>query len=142
MGPVEEAPRVGAWKEAFRVGDDLIDGQHQTFFRMVAEAQEMADRGGAEGVGRSLTFLATYAVLHFRDEERLMHACHFPGLTEHQKVHQAFVTHVAALLSSYETDPAAVTAQQFLPMIRDWLVSHIQGMDKQFQPWVERMKQA
>lgn len=139
MGPCGDAPECGAWRESFRIGDDLIDGQHQTFFRMVAEAQERADRGGAEVVGRSLNFLASYAVLHFRDEERLMAACHYPGLAEHQRAHQAFVVKVAALLKTFETAPSQVTAQEVLPMIRDWLVFHILGMDKQFEPWVERM---
>ncbi|GLH70097.1 hypothetical protein GETHPA_16300 [Geothrix rubra] len=137
--PAGDAPGAGAWKDAFRVGDDLIDGQHQTFFRMVAEAQESMDRGSVEGVGRHLNFLAAYAVMHFRDEERLMALSHYPGLVEHRRIHQAFVAQVAGLLKTYETDPDAVTAQQILPMIQDWLVFHILGMDKQLQPWIGRM---
>lgn len=138
-GPSGDAPEAGGWKESFRIGDDLIDGQHETFFHMLAEAEESLVRGSAEGVGRHLNFLAAYAVMHFRDEERLMSLSHYPGLEEHRRIHQAFVARVANLLRTYETDPGAVTAQQILPMIRDWLAFHIMGMDKQFQPWVERM---
>ncbi len=139
MEPRGDTAEDGAWNESFRLGDDLIDGQHRTFFRMVAQAEESMDRGSVEAVARNLNFLAAYAVMHFRDEERLMSACHYPGLAEHQRAHQAFVARVAGLLKAYETDPTAVTTQQILPMIRDWLAFHILGMDKQFQPWVERM---
>lgn len=128
---------VPAWDESYCIGDDLIDGQHQTFFHLLAEAVESADRGSAEAVGRHLGFLAAYAVMHFRDEERFMAACHYPGLAEHQRAHQAFVAQVASQLKTYETDPASVTLQQILPMIQDWLVFHILGMDKQIQAWVE-----
>lgn len=128
------------WNESFSVGDDLIDAQHQAFFRMVAKAGETADQGSAEEVAGHLNFLAAYAVMHFRDEEKLMAACGFPGLDEHRAAHQQFVARVATLLKAHDSDPMAVTAQQLLPLISDWLVDHILGMDKQFQPWIERQK--
>jgi len=139
-GPGGAALGATTWNESLRVGDDRIDAQHQSFFRMVAEASEAVERGSLDGLGRNLNFLAAYAVMHFRDEEDLMAACAYPGLVEHRKVHRQFVARVAGLLKAHDADPTAVTAQQILPLMHDWLVFHIQGMDKQFQPWVEGMK--
>jgi hemerythrin-like metal-binding protein len=129
-----------AWNESFCVGHDLVDTQHQTFFRMVAKAGETAGRGSAREIVGHLNFLAAYTAMHFQDEERLMEACGFPGRDEHRAVHQAFVARVATLLKAHAADPAAANAQQILPLMSEWLVVHILGMDKQFQPWVERMK--
>jgi hemerythrin len=83
---------VIAWKEIYETGIIALDNEHRALVAEVNRLYEaIRDKRGEEVLGDILTMLESYTVDHFQHEEKLMAEYHFPGLEEHQKVHQELI---------------------------------------------------
>ena len=129
------------WKEAFTVGDPLIDGQHKAFFRDIAAVAEALDLGaGREAV--IAFYQAFYAALlvHFRDEEAMLARLAFHGLEEHRAEHQALLASVSAvegmLLTSDDLDQWRFIVKHLFVA----LVEHLAGTDMRYKSHVLRTR--
>jgi hemerythrin len=124
---------MGMWKDAYAVGNTLIDSQHKELFRMTddlvaAVRQQSADSPVA--CARAVAFLKDYVVKHFADEEALQAALGDTGLKAHKALHQDFVSTVLAYeksLNESNFDPKVV--QQFAGTLIGWLIYHVVGED-------------
>ena len=128
------------WNDSFSVGDALMDAHHQVFFQMVTEVREAARGVDAPAEAQRVAFLLEYTRMHFAKEEQLMETCGFPGLEAHRRTHQDFAAQAGSLAAALAEAPASVTTDHILSVMQAWLVDHILGMDKQFEPWVARHK--
>lgn len=87
-----------AWKDAFAVGDDLIDSQHRAFFAEINDVAQALDHGqGREAVIAFYRRFYSGLVVHFRDEEAMLARVKFPDLDAHHAEHQALLASVSAV---------------------------------------------
>jgi len=119
------------WSEDLRTGLPEIDAQHQAlisrFNEMIAACLH---RTGKDEIGRVLAFLSGYVNRHFDDEERVMAACSYTGLQQHQEEHARFRQRLQVLADTYREQGA--TDQVVADTVwaaAEWFVEHIRQVD-------------
>ena len=107
-----------------------MDLQHRKLVDLLNQL-EMAMRNGKgkEVIGAVLAELIQYTQTHFSSEERLMTANRFPDLALHKIEHTKLTQRVIKFKADYESGKVALTIP-ILSFLEDWLVNHIQGLDK------------
>lgn len=128
------------WNDSFSVGNTLMDAHHRVFFETIKEFSKLPDRNDHAATGKRIEFLLEYAAMHLGAEERLMRQANYPELDEHKAVHDAFVRELLSVKESFDKDPTTVTADHILEIMQGWLVSHINGSDKRYMPYVQKLQ--
>ena len=86
--------KIELWKEAYRIGNEVIDAQHEELFHRIEKLLELAHSADLEDNRKQceqmLDYLADYTNFHFSAEEKLQKDMGYPGLAEHQKKHEEF----------------------------------------------------
>ncbi len=124
------------WNETYSVQVASIDEQHQTIFTSINELHEaLRAAHGKDVVGKILSRLVDYTVLHFSAEEGLMEKSGYPDLAAHRVAHKALVDQVVKLQKEYEAGDMGV-AIELMQFLQKWLKEHIQGTDKRYGPFL------
>lgn len=120
------------WNDSYSVKVAVCDQQHQRLFAIINElADAMRSGKGQEVVSSTVGELLQYTRTHFRQEETLMQKANYPELAAHQAMHHKFEADVEALQKQSRSGRAA-NSVQVLNLLRDWLVNHIQKVDRQY----------
>ena len=126
-----------AWKEIYETGIVAFDKEHQELVAQVNKLYEaIREKKGDAVLGDILAMLENYTENHFQHEEKLMAEYGFPGLEEHQQIHQALRNDVQALKVKYSSEPAGL-AQELLKILRGWVLEHIVEVDKKYGAFLE-----
>jgi hemerythrin len=125
-------PALFTWNDSYSVKVALCDQQHKKLFQIINElADAMRIGKGQEIIAKTLGELLEYTRTHFQAEEALMKKANYPELPQHQEMHRKFVTDVEALARESQAG-ASTNSIRVLNLLRDWLVNHIQKVDKQY----------
>jgi len=125
-------PPLFTWNDSYSVKVALCDQQHKKLFEIINElADAMRSGKGQATVSKTVGELLEYTHTHFGQEEALLKASNYPELAAHQALHKKFVADVEALKNQADLGRAA-NSVQVLNMLRDWLLNHIQKVDKQY----------
>jgi len=124
------------WKDEYSVGIASIDQQHRKLINLINLLQTATIYSTGGGFEReALDELVNYTVTHFSYEEELMQKHDYPDFEGHKKQHEKMIETVTRILKQYEDNPdsALRDASQFL---KDWLIKHINGTDKQYSDYL------
>jgi len=128
------------WTEDLSVGVELIDQQHKELFDHINRFTDaMFDGKAKEEVGKLLTFLADYVVLHFGAEEKLMFQHQYPAYESHKEVHDRFVHEFIKVKTRY--DAGEMNSSSIITVFDGmwtWLRQHIRVTDKALGEFVRR----
>jgi diguanylate cyclase (GGDEF)-like protein/hemerythrin-like metal-binding protein len=116
------------WHATHAVGVDEIDEQHMHLAGLVDQliARLRAGAGHAE-IAAAMNEVIDYAILHFASEERLMAEYAIADATEHHQMHRRLIDDIRSLrLDSNMPDLGLL-----LRYLREWLIRHIDGPDKE-----------
>lgn len=120
------------WNDSYSVKVSLCDAQHQKLFALINELAEAMRVGkGSTVITRTIGELLLYTRTHFQQEESLLRRANFPQLVAHQEMHRRFVADVE-LLDRQTREGHTANSVAVLNLLRDWLVNHIQKMDKAY----------
>ena len=129
------------WTSVMSVGVPELDEDHRVLIRIINQLAENKENNDQSGVLRqSLYSLLRYAEFHFAREEKVLTACHFPGMTHHKQEHRNFTDHMQKLARSMDEDelPAAeVISEDLLTYLKDWLNHHILIEDMSYRKLAE-----
>lgn len=129
-----------AWKDAFAIGDALIDAQHKSFFDEINAVAEALDQGaGREAV---IAFYRTFysgLVVHFRDEEALLARIAYPDVEAHHAEHQALLASVSAVEGMLLTGDELHQWRFVVKRLFIALVEHLVGTDMRYKSHVQRV---
>lgn len=119
------------WTPALQVGVGEMDKQHRQLVEMINNLQAAIRASNPELTNEVLDGLVKYTVTHFGTEERLMARHPYDGMDDHKRAHAQFIERVGKTQTDIKTKTvtASITLSGFLT---DWLVSHIQKVDKNF----------
>jgi hemerythrin-like metal-binding protein len=121
-----------AWKDAYSVGNALLDSQHKQLIELVNDVNGDAD------LGEVLDGLRRYGDAHFRAEESLLEAARYPDLEQHRKHHEAFRAWLAEVIAARRSGgDAAVARRDVHHYLSIWLANHLLVADKAFEPWLD-----
>ena len=124
------------WNHACSVGVKAMDHQHGILMDAMNELRLALVRGaGREQVGRLFEELIEFSRLHFASEEQLMEQAGFPGLAEHRRLHHSIQAQVLAAAHRLQHGDG-VEMRPLLCFLRDWFIEHIEGVDRQYGPWL------
>jgi len=123
-----------SWNEKFNCGIKLIDDQHKGLVDLVNEMFNHVTGNMVQEKDyfhRVIQEAVKYVKTHFATEEKIMLATKFQGYGEHKKEHDNFVRAVVENIKEYETGNR-LTLSSFTRFLKDWVLSHIAVMDKQY----------
>ena len=115
------------WRDAFKVGIDQVDKEHQHLFNLVGKLH-------GETVMDVLDELLDYVSQHFQHEEELMKLASYPDFAEHVAQHEALTNSVAEFISG-TTNWDEERVRELRVFATKWLVGHILNSDLKFGRW-------
>ncbi len=120
------------WEDQLSVDVAEIDGQHQKLVEMINNLHDAMKVGkGKDATGDILHGLANYTVEHFGTEEKYFEQFRYPAAHLHKKEHQDFVEKVTLFINDFDSGKILLT-MDIMKFLKEWLVNHIQGTDKQY----------
>jgi len=120
------------WKDEYSVGIDSIDKQHMKLLNLINSLQTAAQFSTGEVFEQeALDDLVLYTKTHFSYEEGLMEQHGYPEFESHRLQHQKMITKVEEVLAEYQQDKDTAMKNATI-FLRDWLINHINGTDKQY----------
>lgn len=128
------------WNKKYGVGIAAIDAQHKQLFRLNDELEDALKAGmRPEDLDALLVHIGKYAVRHFTLEETHMARVKYPGLTQQQETHKAFVNRFTDIRENFARDGLSREIIDTLHNeLIDWIREHITSMDQQFGKYYNR----
>ncbi|MBF0605496.1 MAG: hemerythrin family protein [Nitrospirae bacterium] len=119
------------WDEGLSVGILMADRDHQRIMDLINRVLD-GMLGGQSEVALSglLDDLIGFAREHFRREEELMRTHDYPELQSHREMHRFLEKKVSGYKTAFLAGEAEVGLAAEL--MKDWIVLHIQGVDKRY----------
>jgi hemerythrin len=134
MAVLNKDTELVTWSNTLSCGVKLIDDQHKELVNLVNEmfnhvtGNQIQERNYFD---RVIQEAVKYVRIHFATEEKIMIATKFSGYNDHKKAHESFVLAVAKNIKDYQ-DGKRLTLSSFTKFLKDWILSHIAVMDKQY----------
>ncbi len=121
------------WNPSYSVGVESIDKQHQQFFTIINSLYETIASGNLQKdvLNTVFTQLSDYAKFHFQNEEIIFEKIGYPDSKSHILEHQTFVRRISEIRRDFENDDIKLTFE-LTNYMEDWLVNHINSVDKKY----------
>jgi hemerythrin len=121
------------WDAKYEVGIRMVDEQHKELVDKINELQTAMREGkGRDKISAIVNFLGGYALKHFATEESLMRLHNYPHMARHVQHHEDFKADFARLQQDFSSDiKASLLAIEVQKRLSDWLLHHIQKVDKE-----------
>ncbi|MDR0501718.1 MAG: bacteriohemerythrin [Treponema sp.] len=122
------------WTDKFACGIKTIDDQHKMLVDLVNNMFKHAtgnEKQEKDFFNKAIQEVINYVKVHFATEEKILIATKFAGYEEHKKEHENFIRKVIENVRDYEAGKR-LTLSTFTRYLRDWILSHIAYMDKQY----------
>jgi hemerythrin len=121
------------WKECYSVSEPSLDAQHRQIIGILNDLYAAIDAGQEyDELKGLLDRMVTYTMNHFNHEEDLLRACGYPDFENHKSLHDSMRRRTMGLRGH----ASLVTGRDLLNFTRDWWISHIQGEDKCYVPYI------
>ena len=116
---------VFTWLEAYKIGDEDIDRQHEYLFSL---ANEIVDPfNDAQKTHHNVLALFHYVKEHFAAEEALMKQYNYAGYAEHVEEHKVLTQKLQEI--SNRIVIGKIGPDHVMQFMRAWLLEHILGKD-------------
>jgi hemerythrin len=129
------------WSNTFSFGIKPIDDQHKEMVDLVNDMFHHAsgnEEQEYEYFSKVIQKAVRYIKVHFATEEKIMRLIRFPGYAEHKRCHDCFILDVLENIRHFETDKH-YTLFSFTKFLKEWVLSHIGIMDKQYHLYIKQM---
>lgn len=125
------------WNPNLSVGNDRIDNDHKHLIELINQAERALEVRNINQLSNQLAQLDHYADIHFKSEERIARAVHFPHC-EHMHQSHSDLTRVLQACK-HKVDTTTWTdnmAHEVLTLLRTWLIDHVIKEDLQMKPYL------
>lgn len=150
--------KTSLWKPEYLLDIDVIDQQHKRFLDMCCQVASLVDTAAAGTpltVGQLLNVvfqLRSYAFKHFGTEEELFVKYAYPGMFEHFRLHDEYVSKASQFFNTLRASgstPESLVDASFLDTVREftefmqvWWSEHILVRDSQYAGFVKSRQHA
>lgn len=125
------------WTSSLELGIPLVDAQHRTLCSYInALHRAMQQHQSKQVLQELLVNLRDYTVTHFSTEEQYFGHSNYPDTEAHKKVHHNFVEKIKNFEQQVQKGSAMLSIE-LLDFLKDWLIKHIQGTDRQYVSFVQ-----
>ncbi|MDO9308959.1 MAG: bacteriohemerythrin [Deltaproteobacteria bacterium] len=130
---LSETGKLINWSRSYSVGVNQMDSEHQRLIDIINNLYTAMRSGRSkDAIGSILDELVEYTKTHFAHEERLMKESGYTGFDEQKRAHEALISQVIEIQGKYRSGTAL--GQEVMSFLKNWLVNHIQGLDKRYGP--------
>jgi hemerythrin-like metal-binding protein len=127
------------WDSSYSVGVQDMDNEHIKLFGIINSLYDAMKSGKSKEVMEDVfKQLVDYTEVHFSDEEKLMSQHNYPGINEQMAQHKLFVDKVEENYKKYR-EGAILISIDIMNFLKDWLVNHIQIIDKKYAEFFNRI---
>jgi hemerythrin len=120
------------WNSSLSVNVAEMDHQHKKLVALINELNDAMSVGrGRDVLGKIVSDLVTYTVVHFKAEEKYFAQFRYPDTFNHRIEHVAFVKRVTDFKQGFETGKLPLTVE-VMSFLSEWLKKHIMGTDKKY----------
>ena len=125
------------WNDIYSVGITAMDDDHKQLIKLLNQFQIAYEYAtGDEFERKALTELVEYTKHHFSREEVLMQKYAYPDIEAHKEEHRKMVAQVDAFTQDYELIGHKALGA-IVDFLRDWLINHINGTDKEYGRYIQ-----
>ena len=118
------------WNPVWDTGNATIDQEHRQLLQQMERLFEAVAEGRKRGeTERALMLLGEYVDAHFKHEEELMRQTGYPGLVEHQAIHEDLKSQVQTLVGAFLDNPDPLPAA-VIDFLVNWLKDHLGQADR------------
>ena len=138
---VHESKDLVTWSHKLSCGIQLIDDQHKGLVELVNDMFRHATGNQTQEhdyFNSVIQKVVNYVKVHFAAEEKIMIATKFAGYAEHKKAHESFILAVVENIKDFESGKR-LTLSAFTRFLKEWILSHIAMMDKQYFEYFKRI---
>lgn len=125
-------PNHFTWSPNLSVNVKIIDEQHKRFVKLLDDFyQAILDGRADKEISKTFEELGNYSKFHFATEEKYFDEFNFDGSDEHKAEHKNFIAKVAGMESKIK-DGEEKMSTELIDFLEDWLVNHVNGLDKKY----------
>lgn len=119
------------WKDAYTIGHEIIDAEHQQLFELVNQFLDANDKGS-----RTLSAMGMfkYTREHFTHEEDLMREIGYPSIRDHIGQHNEMLSRLNDIAESIAND--TLDKPELESFLSHWLRSHIGSADARLASYI------
>ncbi len=118
------------WSDKYSVNVKIIDNQHKHFIGLIDELYECLVANDVEKFHEILNDLKIYTNYHFETEEKYFDEFNYKDSKIHKAAHQQLREKTESFLQ--KPDNLLDSGYKLLEFMTDWLVHHIEEMDKKY----------
>jgi hemerythrin len=128
------------WTEDLATDVPDIDAQHKELFSRINRLLESCNQGkGRTEVGKTLSFLEEYVLIHFSTEEKIMLDHRYPDYEGHKVQHVHFMSNLDTLKQQFvQEGPSIHIILLTNHTVVDWLQSHIRKLDRALGAFLQK----
>jgi hemerythrin-like metal-binding protein len=124
------------WKDSYSVGIAEFDTQHKVIVDIINEIYAAMSSGTNRFlVIEEMDKLFEYADTHFAKEEKVLTAAGYPKLNLQKEAHQFYIDKIVKLKENISKGDL-LTLLKLVDFLKDWLIDHILGMDKEYTEYL------
>ncbi len=125
------------WTADWNTGIAPIDEQHRRIIFYINALEQISHTGNASDIRNVMDGLVDYTITHFEFEEELQERAGYPFIKAHKRVHEIFRKRIAGFVERARNGEDVVA--DMLSVLRVWLISHINGDDRDYVDSVKRV---
>ena len=123
---------IVTWDDKYSVNVSEIDNQHKKLVDLINKLHDAMKQGKSKEVlSEIISELINYTDVHFKTEEKYFDKFNYPKSDAHKTLHKNFVDKVLDFKNKYESGNAALSIE-IINFLKDWLINHINGSDKEY----------
>ncbi len=130
---LSDSGKLIEWSRSYSVGVTQMDNEHKRLIDIINNLYAAMRSGRShEAIGSVLDELIDYTKTHFAHEESLMQKTGYEGFDTQKRSHVELVNQALEIQKKFRNGTAL--GQEVMTFLKNWLINHIQGLDKQYGP--------
>ena len=123
------------WDDKYLTGISAIDRDHKNLFIILQQLNN--PRAGTVDFADLFDRMVNYVDTHFAAEEDIMLSLGYPDLENHRIAHKELAATVHRMADLYHTDAGAVSHDEVLGFVTNWLGNHVLTVDMDYVPYLK-----
>ena len=120
------------WDDSLSVNVKEIDNQHKKLVDIMNKLHNaMQARESRKVLIKIIGNLASYTVDHFLTEEDYFDQFGYPEAEKHKQEHSKFANKIADFQTGFN-EGSLMLSTDIMLFLQDWLINHIQGIDREY----------
>ena len=116
------------WDEAYELGHEKVDGEHQKLFSLANEIYNCDD--DISNIKNIVKELIKYTKFHFSNEENYMKSINYLGLDDHKKLHASIFEELSLIVPKLDSFSIKEIKEKLEVFITENIIGHILIHDK------------